>query len=189
VNAPYNKSTEYRLRSEPKYTRKPGSFYAVPVGITQVELNAITGDGRNYELSTYRADQLWPDREGKANPLADFTCPQQPEIVFILVFGDRRYLVCTEGYSYCRYVCRISEDRDSLTAAAIMALVVRSKFREMTRQDWSGYAGADEGTLICETENLTLLASPSGLISVIGLDADGEAWQVDLHLGRATRVV
>lgn len=44
-------------------------------------------------------------------------------------------------------------------------------FHEMDELDWSGFAGAEEGSLICYENDMCLILSPSGVIHEM---TDGE---------------
>lgn len=54
-------------------------------------------------------------------------------------------------------------------------------FQPMTFMDLDCWAGADEGSLIYTSEQATLILSPSGVLSIIWCDEDGDnPRQVDL---------
>lgn len=54
--------------------------------------------------------------------------------------------------------------------------VLGHDFRPMTQLDWCTFAGADEGTLICEYEDTTLLLTPGGLIVEVSEDGREVEW-------------
>jgi hypothetical protein len=48
-------------------------------------------------------------------------------------------------------------------------------FRPMQKEDWYAFAGADSGSLIAYGEKYTYILSPSGELTAINNEEDGEA--------------
>lgn len=44
------------------------------------------------------------------------------------------------------------------------------KFNPMSEGDWDAFAGADEGTLICYLDEITLLLTPEGSIVAVNYE-------------------
>jgi hypothetical protein len=57
--------------------------------------------------------------------------------------------------------------------------VLGHTFVPFTKEDWYGLAGADEGSLICHCDDVTLILSPDGSISEIICDDTGNPTQYD----------
>jgi hypothetical protein len=91
-----------KLRSIP-WTRKPGSFDDVDV----VTLDALRAALEGSKLPVFLASDLWDEEQ---HPMEDFKreTPQH----FFLYDGARRYVVDTQGYTYCRYMVRVVTDAD-----------------------------------------------------------------------------
>lgn len=91
-----------KLRRIP-WTRKPGSFEDVDV----VTVDALRSDLGGIKLPVFSVSDLWGD---EPHPMEDFKreTPQH----FFLYEGPRRYVVDTQGYTYCRYMVRVVADAD-----------------------------------------------------------------------------
>jgi hypothetical protein len=91
-----------KLRHIP-WTRKPGSFDDVDV----VTLDALRAALEGSKLPIFLSLELW---DGEPHPLEDFKreTPQH----FFLNTGVARYVVDTQGYTYCRYMVRVVNDAD-----------------------------------------------------------------------------
>jgi hypothetical protein len=85
------------------FTRKPGNFDEAGIVLVDDLAAALEGE----RLPVFSASDLWDADE---HPLTDFKreTPQH----FLLCMGSARYVVDTQGYTYCRYMARVVSDAD-----------------------------------------------------------------------------
>lgn len=81
--------------------RKCGSFAEVDNDETMV-----LPFSEAHRLGVYGAEEL-----GVVEPFSDLPKRLADQLVFVLLFNDKHYLVNTEGFAYCRYImpCVIGE--------------------------------------------------------------------------------
>lgn len=98
--APAPKHWSRRLR----WSRKPGDWDEIGmVNVTDLT-NALAGE----RLPVFSASELWAVDE--MHPMHDFAL-EVPQF-FLLYKGSARYVVDTQGYTYCRYITRVVSDAD-----------------------------------------------------------------------------
>jgi hypothetical protein len=106
------------LIKELPFSRKPNNLESVTAELDEEDLMFALGDLYNQipeiptKLLSDDDDALWQwneEAEYIQNKTGDLGLGRKNYglICFILVVGDDRYMVNTEGYDYCRYIAKI----------------------------------------------------------------------------------
>jgi hypothetical protein len=102
---------------------------------------------------------------------------------FLLKRGGGLYLV-RDSHNYIRSIRYVGPASLREEAPRVLKpdeqFVLGHLFRPMTQDDWDCFAGADEGSKICYTEEATMILNPDGSVSEIRSTGDGiQSTQID----------
>ena len=108
------------VRNEVPFTRKPGDWDdANKMDFDEANKVCIELTGTQLtKLPTYDEEYVYGDTsDWDAQPDTFSEIPQHlaDEMIFILVFkSGRAFVINTEGFDYCRYVCELTSKTNSL---------------------------------------------------------------------------
>ena len=107
------------VRNEVPFTRKPGDWdeankmdfdeaNKVCIEVTGTQLTKLPIYGEEYVYGEI-------NEMDDVSPFDDVPTSLADEMIFLLVFKNGRvFVVNTEGFSYCRYVCELTSNTNSL---------------------------------------------------------------------------